>query len=327
MKTETERKVRIYVGLTLLAAAIALGISAIASGQTYTEADFRQVGFRQIQNVHTGQLSRPLCGEDGRGIYFNSSDLQAGSCLLVDPFHPEVRLTVIGNVVWFPMNELAGFYETQCFSAWANVCGRPADGSLDRQCTKAVRWQAFRAEDLSIFLGQSPTLGGAITPVVPTGFTCPIGATRTPTPTPQPGVPTSTPVPPTAIPPTSTPNPSCPGEIRQLSDGGCYCVATGTRIACPGPAPKPSVTRTFAPPILLTATPLPDTPTPTPAMTPTWTPAPSSTAPPPPTATPSSGSGGGCRSKAATVPIVVPAIAIGMATWRRRLMRRYPRKR
>lgn len=310
-----------YALLTAIAAGVALGISAIASGQTYTEADFRQVGFIQIQNIHTGQLSRPLCGEGGLGVYFNSSDLQAGSCLLVDPFRPEVRITVINNVVWFPMNELAGFYETQCFSAWANVCGRPADGSLDVQCTKAVLWQAFRADDLSVFLGQSSTLGGTITPVSSHGFTCPVPIPRTSTPTPQPGAPSPTPVPPTAIPPTSTPNASCPGEIRQLSDGGCECVATQTRIACPGPV------RTATP---LAPTPLPPTaaptltPTPTPAMTLTWTPAPSSTAPPPPTRTPTGIGSSGCNSKKASIPgAEIGLLAVCMARWRRKFRREH----
>lgn len=286
-----------WVVLWLSSVGIALAIAAQVSGQTPSPAYTLSNPYHySIVNLSAHTESPQLCGRlphtgapDTTGTFFNSLD----HTQLVDTSAFAPPMQIMNGQLWAPVYLGGGFYETTCYSQWS-LCQVPLN-ALEGICTPAKAWIVLPL-DLSRVIGQSDTLGGTITPITVNTFTCPVTTpTRPPaTATARPGVPTSTPVPPTAIPPTSTPNPACAGEIKQLSDGGCYCTTTGQRVPCPGGAPptpsatpdvKPPVTRTFAPPIRLTPTltPTDEPPTVTPTLQPSAV----------PTATPGGGGSGG----------------------------------
>lgn len=284
---------------------------------------FVQVNFRSIKNTATGQVSVPICGTDGRGIFFNSGDSGGGSCI-----DPTLEIVVQGEFVWVPLNNSSSFFETACFSGWwacvvaTNPVPRPESG-----CAGALQWQAFRVSDLE-YSGQAATVGGVLTFPAPHTYTCipptprpPATATPTPSGPPQTPAATATPAPP----PGPSPTPECAGEIKQLSDGSCYCVATNVRVRCPGGPPPPTAIPPTAPPATATAVPpaatataIPATAipaTPTPPATPTITP---TRQPTPVTTIPGGGTPGGCGHRGGSTAAGVSVIGFVWIQKRRR---------
>ena len=168
---------------------------------------YKTTDFRTVTNTSNGVVSIPLCGSDGRGIFFNSSDQQAGSCIDGSAFQPAWLLS--GSQLYVPLGSaLTALRETSCYTA-AYQGGCTSYGL--QKCGTAKLWQVFHVPDMA-YIGQSDTAGGPPTPVQKVSIVCPTptpAATRTATVTPKPVSPVSTPTRPSSLTPTASQSPSC----------------------------------------------------------------------------------------------------------------------
>ena len=169
---------------------------------------YKTTDFRTVTNQSNGVISIPLCGADGRGVFFNSSDQQAGSCIDGSAFQPAWLLQ--GSSLYVPLGSaLTALRETSCYTAaYQGGCASPYGL---QKCGTAKLWQVFHVPDMA-YLGQADTAGGIPTPVQKVSIVCPTptpAATRTATVTPKPVSPVSTPTRPSSFTPTASPSPFC----------------------------------------------------------------------------------------------------------------------
>jgi hypothetical protein len=183
---------------------------------------YKTTDFRTVTDTANGITSVPLCGSDARGIFFNSSDQQAGSCIDGSAFQPAWLLQ--GSQLYVPLGSaLTALRETTCYTA-AYQGGCVSLGL--QKCGTAKLWQVFHVPDMA-YIGQADTAGGPPTPVQKVSIVCPtptraptavatVVFTSSPTSTPKPGVTRTATATPSAacVTPTPTPTPIPCGVVR-----------------------------------------------------------------------------------------------------------------